>query len=825
MIQLRKRVFLLIFVFVMCMMPILTVRVGAEENQNLVEPLSVSSSEETKTLVEQQIRAFAKSINQTNADNTAAKALAKHGMTGSGKKLSVGKTHALTATLWNSEVLQMAAIDTCVAAVEYMQMLDKDSLPYVNGFCGWNDSNHSYGTFACFMGDSYDYTNREYTLCHVPNYTGKRNAYDNSLDWMAGTTGMEMSFQTKKVTADEITYTVTCSIWDRFDFSTSSNSGFKNLISGLGALLFREFDWESTVTFEITVPNSCDHSTETYHWSYDPKNYVMISDSSNGYTENKTIQHIFTASNGQKQYYHELEKNIRLRHDKPWVMEYTIRNPGNFVIAPLNKYTMQQLCLTNYSNSGLLFQQKNIVDNQTTYNCYGTYYDGLLSPRITYTFRLENEIDAKGNNMIYLTIINADNQTIVLNKVPMDDYYENVNGVLNLKDSSSNYLNGVDLYINYIGNKDYSFRADYFDLRIWENGIDGEDGDYFTSKVTKPTCTARGYTTHTCSCCGYSYKDSYVSKTTHTLSDWSQVVAPSCIVVGSEQRTCRNCDYIETKEIAATGHSHMSKVTEPNCTEQGYTTHTCQCGDSFVDSYVEAEGHSFGEWIEVKTPSCLKKGMEQQICSACGHTKTREIEATGHSHTSEITEPNCAEQGYTTHTCQCGDSFVDSYVEANGHSFGEWIEIKASSCIKNGTEQQVCSACGHSETREIEATGHSHTSEVTEPNCAEQGYTTHTCQCGDSFVDSYVDAYGHTVGEWLVIREPAPGEDGHKQQSCTVCQEILASELMEALPMPEPENGFEKAVIPIAVGAAGVLLIAGVVFVGYKIKKEKTSVS
>ena len=44
------------------------------------------------------------------------------------------------------------------------------------------------------------------------------------------------------------------------------------------------------------------------------------------------------------------------------------------------------------------------------------------------------------------------------------------------------------------------------------------------------------------------------------------------------------------------------------------------------------------------------------------------------------------------------------------------------------------------------ANGHTHTytPTVTAPSCTEQGYTTYTCECGDSYVDDYVDATGHT---------------------------------------------------------------------------------
>ncbi len=42
----------------------------------------------------------------------------------------------------------------------------------------------------------------------------------------------------------------------------------------------------------------------------------------------------------------------------------------------------------------------------------------------------------------------------------------------------------------------------------------------YTQTVTAPTCTSQGYTTHTCSECGYSYNDNYISATGHKESDW-----------------------------------------------------------------------------------------------------------------------------------------------------------------------------------------------------------------------------------------------------------------------------------------------------------------
>ncbi len=46
------------------------------------------------------------------------------------------------------------------------------------------------------------------------------------------------------------------------------------------------------------------------------------------------------------------------------------------------------------------------------------------------------------------------------------------------------------------------------------------------------------------------------------------------------------------------------------------------------------------------------------------------------------------------------------------------------------------SACG-------EKHKHKHVETITMPTCTEQGYTTHTCECGDTYVDSYTDKLGH----------------------------------------------------------------------------------
>ena len=71
---------------------------------------------ELEATIEKQIRAFAKSIDKPGADDDAAREIALLGMFGRGKKLSVGKSHALTAALMNSELGLATVIQGCALA-------------------------------------------------------------------------------------------------------------------------------------------------------------------------------------------------------------------------------------------------------------------------------------------------------------------------------------------------------------------------------------------------------------------------------------------------------------------------------------------------------------------------------------------------------------------------------------------------------------------------------------------------------------------------------------------------------------------------------------
>ena len=90
------------------------------------------------------------------------------------------------------------------------------------------------------------------------------------------------------------------------------------------------------------------------------------------------------------------------------------------------------------------------------------------------------------------------------------------------------------------------------------------------------------------------------------------------------------------------------------------------------------------------------------------------------------------------------------------------------------------------------ATAHEHSYKdiVTAPTCTEKGYTTHTCACGDSYVETYVDALGHAWDNGKVTKEPTETETGVKTFTCTRCGETKT----EIIPALSHEHSY-KAVV------------------------------
>lgn len=69
-------------------------------------------------------------------------------------------------------------------------------------------------------------------------------------------------------------------------------------------------------------------------------------------------------------------------------------------------------------------------------------------------------------------------------------------------------------------------------------------------------------------------------------------------------------------------------------------------------------------------------------------------------------------------------------------------------------------------------------SAVIDPTCEEPGYTAHTCgMCGYIRKEAWVEAYGHTWGEWEVVKEPTDDESGLQKRTCADCGKTEEEEI------------------------------------------------
>ena len=661
---------------------------------------SAKADPDVAATIEKQVRAYADSIDQANADTNAAMDLATHGLRGNGKKLTMGTSSPLTAALLNSELVQKGFAVNFAEIIHAMQRLDMQAVPGVQMTFGWYGADSNYS--AMILTDSKKNPDNLDWLVSNEDYTGRMNVYDESLEWMVGQCDAKIHIECVRDSGTEKTYQLTATFADRFDFSTANTGGFKKLLSGLGMRLFKEFDWECTVTMTITAPYSydcCSHSSGAYHWVYDGENRAMISDGSDGFLTNNTTHRSQTAKDGTVHHYYELDNTIRLYHNKPWVVEYDVRTPVRIVFAPVdNAVTKTHPRIVQSARTSLFVVSKDYAMAENTngnldrfyaFNYFGTKLQTLypFAYGKTYTFRLENVI-TDGSNRILLSAFDTQTGECCLDRVPMDDYYYYGGWMeeTELISEENNWLSGKDIHINYFGAQDAGLDAKELDLRIWENGKDGSRGSYLSEKWYPATCTEDGYTLRQCSRCRFSERLDVVPALGHSFGEWGVTANPTCTAKGAEKRTCATCGHGETREIPALGHAYDSAVTPPGCTSEGYTTHTCsRCGNTYTDSKVGATGHSFGAWEIVTAPGCTTEGQEQHSCTVCGYSEARVVTATGHNHVAEVIAPTCTAAGKTIHTCACGDSYEDSYVPASGHSGGEATCRSMAKCASCGT--------------------------------------------------------------------------------------------------------------------------------------------
>lgn len=231
-------------------------------------------------------------------------------------------------------------------------------------------------------------------------------------------------------------------------------------------------------------------------------------------------------------------------------------------------------------------------------------------------------------------------------------------------------------------------QAVYYHVHTYENA------------VTAPTCSAQGYTTHTCTTCGFSYKAEFTEKVDHKYGDWSVTTAATCGKTGVETRYCIYCHVPETREIPATG-SHNYVHTS---TSGSIATYTCSvCGATKTED-VSSCAHTYGDWTVTKQATCTESGEQTRTCTKCGATETETIAASGHSYGDwyTVTAATCVAKGEQRRDCNNCDAYEtqEIAIDPNAHSFTNYVSNGDATCTTDGTKTATCAnGCGASDTQ------------------------------------------------------------------------------------------------------------------------------
>ena len=326
-------------------------------------------------------------------------------------------------------------------------------------------------------------------------------------------------------------------------------------------------------------------------------------------------------------------------------------------------------------------------------------------------------------------------------------------------------------------------------------------GHSFVSYVynNDATCQKNGTETANCIRCGIT-DTRILEYNPHSFDAYVYNNDATCQKNGTKTAKCKYCGIEDIIEAANTKLEHdygeYTYNKDATCITEGTKSAFCQvCG---AESRITAEGsvlgHSFGSYISNNDATCLRDGTETAKCVRCEVTDTRidKGSALGHSFTNYINDGNtdCIHDGTETAICNNGCGASNTRIvegSAYGHSFTEYVYDNNQTCTEDGTETAICNnGCGASNTRIVEgsAYGHSFTDYVIifERNCTVNGVKESFCNNGCGEKDVIIDeAKGHVLGDWLVIEEPDYYNEGYKIQNCTVCLELLNSEIIPVL--------------------------------------------
>ena len=355
----------------------------------------------------------------------------------------------------------------------------------------------------------------------------------------------------------------------------------------------------------------------------------------------------------------------------------------------------------------------------------------------------------------------------------------------------------------------------------------------YKAVVTAPTCTEKGYTTHTCAC-GDSYVDTYTDALGHAWDNGKVTKEPTETETGVKTFTCTRCGETKTEVIPATG-----VVASGTCGAEGDGSNLTWTLDSegvltisgsggmhdydgpssppwyrsrsMVKSAVIADGvTSIGEWAFFGCGSLTSVTIPNSVTSIGRYafyyctsltsvtipdsvTSIGWLAFNGCTSLTSVTIPDGVtiinDAVFNGCTSLTSVTIPDSVTSIGGSAFynctsltdvyyaGSEAQWKAITISSTENDDLLTANIHYNYVSHT----HSYKDVVTAPTCTEKGHTTHTCSCGDSYVDTYTDPLGHDLKDDAAVAATCTTAGTTAGKHCTRCDYKEGMETIAAL--------------------------------------------
>ncbi len=221
-----------------------------------------------------------------------------------------------------------------------------------------------------------------------------------------------------------------------------------------------------------------------------------------------------------------------------------------------------------------------------------------------------------------------------------------------------------------------------------------------------------------------------------------------------------------------------SKLTDKDFNEQTV---------EYVNTTVEIPHNYSNEFTVDKVSTCTENGIKSRHCTRCNRTTDVTLmPMLGHDlvHHEKL-DPTCTASGHTEYdTCSRCDYTTFKELPSLGHKESDWIIDKDSTCLIDGSKHKECTVCHEVLVTEvINKLGHDlKHHEKLDPTCTASGHTEYdTCSRCDYTTYKELPSLGHKESDWMIDKDSTCLVDGSKHKECTVCHEVLVTEVINKL--------------------------------------------